>query len=446
VLVGGGDWDPPAIRSHPDHDQVVAHPGLLPQLIEQGRELFTAKFTEADGAGRPAATGDSKPTPRSAANAVAMTRTAGPDAMACDSCHNQPTTGGSGDFAANVFVGAHFSDPPTVRIDRETTNERNTIGLFGSGLIELLAREMTAELSTRRAKGLAEAARQRAAVRIPLSAKGISFGAIVAQPDGTIDAKDLAGVDYDLVVRPFGVKGIAASLREFSIAALNQHHGMEAVERFGWERTGLRDFDGDGVEEEVSVGQVTALVVFQAQLPAPRQVLDADARQRDVEMLGREVFGQVGCTSCHIPSLPLSDLVFREPSPFNRPGSITPRDVSGTVDVDLTAANGGDHAVHAYTDLKRHNLCDAKIRHFCNEERRQDNVATELFLTAKLWDAATSAPYGHRGDLRTLSAAILNHGGEASRQREAFLALPENQKRAVIAFLRTLGRPGPPAP
>jgi cytochrome c peroxidase len=369
-----------------------------------------------------------------------MTRTAGPDAMACDSCHNQPATGGSGDFAANVFVGAHFSDPPTTRTDLETTNERNTTGLFGSGLIELLAREMTVELAAQRAEALAEAARQRTAVKMALSAKGVSFGAIVALPDGTIDAAELAGVDYDLVVRPFGVKGIAASLREFSIAAMNQHHGMQAIERFGWERTGLRDFDADGVEEELSVGQVTALVVFQAQLPAPRQAFDADARTRDAETLGGEVFAQIGCTSCHVPSLPLSDLVFREPGPFNRPGAVIPRDVSGTVGVDLAAANGGGHAVKAYTDLKRHNLCDAEIRHFCNEERRQDNVATELFLTAKLWDAASSAPYGHRGDLRTLSAAIVNHGGEARPQREAFLALPENQKRAVIAFLRTLGR------
>jgi CxxC motif-containing protein (DUF1111 family) len=64
-----------------------------------------------------------------------------------------------------------------------------------------------------------------------------------------------------------------------------------------------------------------------------------------------------------------------------------------------------------------------------------------LFLTAKLWDVATSAPYGHRGDLRTLSQAILSHGGEARPQREAFLRLPDEDKRALIAFLRTLGRP-----
>jgi CxxC motif-containing protein (DUF1111 family) len=96
--------------------------------------------------------------------------------------------------------------------------------------------------------------------------------------------------------------------------------------------------------------------------------------------------------------------------------------------------------LEAYSDLKRHNLCDNEIRHFCNEKRKQDNVDVELFLTSKLWDVATSAPYGHRGDLATLSETILAHGGEARKQREAFLALPDDEKRELIAFLLSLGR------
>jgi hypothetical protein len=50
------NWDPPAIGVHPDHNQVAADPRLLPQLIAEGRQLFEAKFNEADGAGRPGAT------------------------------------------------------------------------------------------------------------------------------------------------------------------------------------------------------------------------------------------------------------------------------------------------------------------------------------------------------------------------------------------------------
>ena len=431
-------WDPPAVRVFPDHDEVASKPALLPEFVRQGKELFEAKFNELDGAGRPGATGDSKPTPRSPEHDVGLTRSAGPDAMSCASCHNQPAVGGSGDFVANAFVGAHFTDPPTNRIDTEVTNERNTTSVFGAGWIEILAREMTEELKALRDEALQEAATLSRDVRKRLSAKGVDFGAIVARPDGTVSADQLVGVDYDLVVRPFGVKGVAASLREFTIAALNQHHGIQAIERFGWEKTGRRDFDLDGVENEFSVGQLSALVVFQAQLPAPPQTFSKDPGLRKIEREGQKLFGQIGCATCHIPAIKVKRSVFQEPNPFNRPGAITPDDIEGTVEIDL----GKEFiTVRAYTDLKRHNLCDDEVNHFCNENHKQDNVDTGLFLTAKLWDLAVSAPYGHRGDLRTISGAILAHGGEAREQRLRFERLKDSEKKALIAFLLTLGRP-----
>jgi hypothetical protein len=360
--------------------------------------------------------------------------------MACSSCHNQPGIGGSGDFVANVFVGAHFSDPPTRSIASDVTNERNTIGLFGSGLVEIAAREMTTELMGQREDARRRALKSGQDELIRLQSKGVSFGTLLVHPDGSFDASGLEGVDYGLVVRPFGVKGIAASLREFSIAALNQHHGIQAIERFGWERTGFRDFDLDGVENEFSIGQLTALVAFQASLPPPRQKLSNDNVMRTRELAGGELFRNVGCADCHVPKLPITSNVFLEPNPYNRPGAIRPDDVGGVVRIPVQGTDHQELYLEAYSDLKRHNLCDDEIRHFCNEERKQDNVDLELFLTAKLWDAATSAPYGHRGDLTTLSEAILAHGGEARKQREAFLELADDDKRKLIQFLLSLGR------
>jgi Di-haem oxidoreductase, putative peroxidase len=360
--------------------------------------------------------------------------------MACSSCHNQPAIGGSGDFVANVFVGAHFSDPPTQSIASNVTNERNTIGLFGSGQVEIAAREMTTDLMGQREDARRRALKSGHDVLIGLQSKGVNFGTLLVHPDGSFDASGLEGIDYGLVVRPFGVKGIAASLREFSIGALNQHHGIQAIERFGWERTGFRDFDLDGVENEFSIGQLTALVAFQASLPPPRQKLSDDHVLRTRELAGGEIFRNIGCADCHIPMLPIASTVFLEPNPYNRPGAIRPADVEGVVRIPIQSA--GQHGLYleAYSDLKRHNLCDDEIRHFCNEKRKQDNVDLELFLTAKLWDVATSAPYGHRGDLATLSETILAHGGEARKQREAFLELPDDEKRKLIEFLLSLGR------
>lgn len=428
-------WDPPAIRWFPDHEVVAANVDLVPLLVEQGRELFETRFNEIDGAGRPGATGDSKPTPRPTQNDAGLIRTSGPDASACSSCHNQPASGGSGDFVANAFVGAHFADPPSLTIELESTSERNTTSLFGSGLIEAVAAEMTTELQAARDGALSEAERRGVEVRIDVVAKGVAFGFLVARPDGTLGADRLEGVDYDLVVRPFGVKGIAASLREFTIAALNQHHGMQAIERFGWEKTGRRDFDLDGVEEEISIGQLTALVIFQATLPPPERRVSV---ARSPEAAGQALFHQIGCASCHIPALPLTARSHREPNRYNRPGAVRPRDAT-VIETQLIFGQVDAGVVAAYTDLKRHDLCDSEVHHFCNEHRKQDNVATGLFLTAKLWDLALSAPYGHRGDLRTVSAAILAHGGEARSQRRAFMELTEDDKRAVVAFLLSLG-------
>jgi cytochrome c peroxidase len=426
--------DPPAARAVPDHE-LIGSPGYpVERAIADGKELFRTKFNLADGAGRPEATGDSKPTPRVSAG-FAFQRIAGPDANSCAGCHNEPRIGGSGDFAANVFVGAHLSDPLTLSTASDVTNERNTVTMFGSGVVERIAREMTEDLHALRAKAVREAAAGGQAVTMALRAKTTPYGSITAYPDGYVDYKALEGVDYDLIVRPFGVKGVAASLREFTTFALNQHHGIQAVERFGWERTGRRDFDEDGKELEFTIGQVTALVLFQAALPIPNR---SDPPSPPAP--GAALFRSIGCAACHTPRTALRSPVFTEPGPFNRPGAMSSRDTDHLVafPLDVPTDDGGPF-VEMYSDLKRHRMCDEEVRHFCNERRRQDNVHLELFMTPRLWDLATSAPYCHRGDCTTLTEAILDHGGEARPAREAFRRIPDDQQRELVAFLRSLG-------
>ncbi len=411
-----------------------------------GRKLFRTAFNIHDGAGRPNSTGDSKPTIRVTRDLQLFQRIAGPDANSCAGCHNQPIVGGAGDFAANVFVGAHFTDPPATAISGTITNERNTLSIFGAGAIEMVAREMTSELQNQR-----DAARMRVAIthsdeKVRLEAKGVTFGYLTVRSDGTYSADEIEGIDSDLIVKPFGVKGVAVSIREFTNFALNQHHGIQPEERFGWARTGVHDFDGDGVESEFTIGQVTALTVYQASLPPPRRVPYSDPQRARLAQLGERRFGDVGCTSCHRPFLPLRSAWVFEPSPFNRPGSIVPTDVAGQIAVPIPAETGsgvyrtveGEVRVQAFSDLKRHVICDSEDPYYCNERIRQDFVPTDQFLTAKLWDVGSSAPYGHRGDLTTISEAIIHHSGEARRARRAFLALPDEDKRAIILFLKSL--------
>src|SRR5207302_1569066 len=141
----------------------------LHKLIEHGQKLFTANWTIEEGGGRPLTKGtgvrltDSKDPlvfPRN------FNRISAPDANSCAGCHAQPfgIPGGGGDIVANVFVlGQRFDFMTFDHLDFLRTkgcvdelgrpvlaqtfaNSRATIGMFGSGYIEMVARQITRDL------------------------------------------------------------------------------------------------------------------------------------------------------------------------------------------------------------------------------------------------------------------------------------------------------------
>ena len=201
-VASGGSWDERVFASHLDFDAIAAAgPSALPALIDRGRELFKAKFTTADGAGRPKATQAIIPTKRKSGVNPPFSRTSGPDSNSCFGCHNDPIEGGSGDNVANVFVSEGFESAQFDNIDPSFSSERHTIALTGSGLVELLAREMTADLQAIRAAAIAEACATGKDARADLVTKGVRFGSIVAHPDGIVDLDAIDGVDSDLIDR-----------------------------------------------------------------------------------------------------------------------------------------------------------------------------------------------------------------------------------------------------
>lgn len=417
------------------------------ELVDTGRSWFTAKFTRAEGVGRPGATGAIIPTAADPTGLPVFFRTAGSDSNSCRACHNDPVVGGAGDFNSNAFVSEGFSDADFDSVDPQFSNERGTTALNGSGLVELLAREMTRDLRLQRAEAAAKARRTGQVVQVKLQTKGVGFGTIQVQPDGIIDVSQLEGVDQDLIVRPFSQKGVFTSIRQFTVNALNGHHGMQAVERFGARWTGVDDFDRDGVSDEVWPGDITAMVAFQATLPPPRQVLPIAAARRAAAEAGEKLFTDVGCASCHMLSLPLESAVFSEPNPYNPAGNLRVQDVARPMYFDLASvatASGlktdaqGRLLVPLFSDLKRHVIADFETPHFANEQLAQRFVNRDEFLTSRLWGVGNTAPYGHRGDLTTLSEVILNHGGEAKAVRQAYETLDDDKRAQVIEFLISL--------
>jgi hypothetical protein len=90
---------------------------------------------------------------------------------------------------ANVFVLAQALDPVTDSVDGAFSNERNTPGMFGAGAIEMLAREMSAELAMIRQEARQAAAATGVEQTRDLVAKGVHFGAITVLPDGRVDPR-----------------------------------------------------------------------------------------------------------------------------------------------------------------------------------------------------------------------------------------------------------------
>lgn len=419
----------------------------LATLTATGEALFGAHFTALDGVGRPQATQAIDPTRRKHPREQVFFRTAGPDAGSCAACHNQPVIGGAGDFVANVFASEGFESADFDSLDPQFSSERGTNHLFGAGLVELLAREMSLELQSVRSQALSEARATGSAVRLRLEAKGVDFGHISAEPDGSVNLDELDGVDTDLVIRPFSQKGVMTSLRQFTINALNQHHGMQADERFGARWTGTDDFDGDGKSREISSADISAMVAWQATLPAPVQMIPEAAGWTEAAESGEASFSDFGCTVCHRPALPLESLSFADPGPFDLAGTFNERQVGAKAVYNIALMDWasslprdeeGRVLVPLFGDLKRHAMTDNQIDALGNELLSQRFVDRNIFQTAELWGVGSTQPYGHRNDFSTLDEIILAHGGNGRKARDAYAAASDAERSALIAFLKTL--------
>ncbi|MDA1096625.1 MAG: hypothetical protein O3B84_05155 [Chloroflexi bacterium] len=451
VVAGSGFeriGDVPTISIHTNQREIEDGRLPLKVVVNRGRALFTASFNTLDGAGRPTTTGGMEQRDRQEFPDN-FNRISGPDSNSCVGCHNLPGIGGGGDNVANVFVlaqqrpfvtfGAENGDDQSALTLKLVGNERNTVGMFGSGYIELLAREMTFDLQSIREGAIQEAQRSGQPVTRALVAKGVSFGQIAALPDGTLDTTGVEGVDADLVIKPFHQKGAVVSLREFSVNAANHHHGLQSSERFG---DGV-DADGDGVVDELTRGDITALTLFQALLPPPTVVEPVGRAARQAVIRGRDLFSATGCVACHMPALPLYSTIFAEPGPFNPPLILQAGESGTSYAVDLakkapvhgaSVDASGILWVPVFTDLKRHAMGPI----LDNEEIEQNGIPTDVWLTRKLWGFASEPPFLHHGRATLISEAVLAHGGEAQDARDRYAALPEADRNAIVEFLKTL--------
>lgn len=473
----------------------------LTELIDYGKRVFTAPFTVQEGAGRPMSKGTGAPISDPSSPLVFprnFDRISSPEANACSGCHNAPVVGAGGDRVTEVFVLAQRFDHLTFDHSdgialrgaadesgkfvtmENATNDRKTIGMNGSGFLEMVARQMTADL-----QAIAAATPPGSSSR--LATKGVSFGILTHYGNGTWNTSQVSGLPApslkttgatppSLLILPYHQAGAVVSLRQFTNNAMNHHHGMQSEERFGLGT----DPDGDGFTNELTTADLTAISIFQATLPVPGRVIPNDPAVERAVLLGERLFDQIGCNHCHMDALPLTagnnpglpgqpGWIYFEPNPYNPatgPNSpnlrLGPADYPHTapaLTVDLTSEQlppphlkpnaQGVVIVPAYTDLKLHDISassDPKTDPECEPlDQNQPSGSPAFFagnckfLTRKLWGFYNQGgAFMHHGKFTTAREAVEAHNGEALAERQAFDALSSDQRDSLIEFLKSL--------
>lgn len=284
-------------------DAIVSGRLSLEDIQQQGRDLFATPFNKFDGFGDgpmnpedPIATGG-RPTLQGNGSFL---RVNGLDAQSCAECHAIVSTatvpftfglGGVGGANTNVIARPTLIDSADgLGVGSATFDGRfiNPPFVFGAGGVELLGKEMTAELQQ-----LKTVAEENPGTDVELLTKGVLFGVIRFDKD-RFDTSRVEGVDDDLVVRPFGRKGEFTTTREFAVGAMAFHFGMQPVELVGADV----DADGDGFVNEILVGELSALSIFMTTLETPRETV----RSNDTPQ-GETLFQDIGCAACHVPLL-----------------------------------------------------------------------------------------------------------------------------------------------
>ncbi|TMB09966.1 MAG: hypothetical protein E6J71_27375 [Deltaproteobacteria bacterium] len=425
-----------------DAKRIAAGQVCLAELADRGQLLFEHEYDFPDGLGG----GASATAPAGPFRRVQQGLFGGPETISCPSCHWIGGPNGAGAETDNAFLQG----------DGERTgsgDQRNPPALVALGVVQALAHEMSRDLQKERADLVREAAHAGAGREARLTTKGVDFGVLRATPKGEIDASGIRGVDTDLVVKPFGWKGTAATFADFASEALQVHMGIQSDELLA---TSSRDVvgagkdpadpDGDGVRGELGRGPFTTMMAHLAllelpivepliqnrQLPAAAHALlppTTTSFAGDFQR-GREQFRALGCASCHVPMLVLE-------SPMVAIEGMPPIDLSREM---RRPALTYEPALHGYpvwlfSDLKRHDL--GKTNAALHVQR---GVALNEYLTPRLWGVADSAPYLHDGRAPSFDYAIAGHDGEGAAARAAFAALPFEEKGPLRVYLMSLRR------
>jgi hypothetical protein len=405
--------------------------------VRRGRQLFQRKFTHLQGQG-----------PNEKDGVGDINNDLGIGAGLSDSCalcHGRPR--GSAGAGGNVVT---------------RPDSRDAGHLFGLGLKEMLADEITTDLRSIRDLAVILAQQMKHPVTLKLLSKGIRYGSITGNPDGSVDTSKVQGVDAELRVKPFFAEGSTISIREFVVGALHNEMGMEAsadpdllkasaggrvVTPSGMVLDGSKDkISAPPTPDDQNGNEVDPAIVDHLEFYLLNYFKPAHSQQNATTDRGRKVFQRVGCTSCHVTDLTINHdrRVADVETVYDPVKGIfnTLFATATTLDQEVDDGSGLPHlkiplgnsfvVKDILTDFKRHDLGPNFY------ERNWDGTLQTQFLTRPLWGVASTGPYGHDGRSMTLNDVILRHGGEAQASRDKYARLNSNEQVALQTFLNSL--------
>ena len=327
------------------------------------------------------------------------------NAERCSDCHDQPVTGGGGIQRVRVLKATRFAD-----------GRCDLLHEVGGDNIQRRATDLLKAHGMGPEEVPAEATETALMTAPPL----FGLGLVEAVPEAVLeewadpDDRDGDGISGRLPRLPggraarFGRKGDASSVEGFVDTALRFELGFTTHLHPGEEpRNGVptppeADPMPDPEIDAQTLGHLSDYIRFLA-APAPEPGLSDAAR--DTVARGAALFGQIGCSSCHRQELrtgPSSTMALAE------------------------------RVIRPYSDLLLHDLGE-ELADVCGAD-----AAPRELRTAPLWGLRHRARLLHDGRAGDVTTAIRAHGGEATAARDAFLALPEEARRAVIRFLGSL--------
>ena len=167
---------------------------------------------------------------------------------------------------------------------------------------------------------------------------------------------------------------------------------------------------GGGPDGPEVSAEALDLVTFYARnlaVPARRDIDDPEV------LRGKRMFHEARCTACHTPKFVTRRLPDQPAQSFQ--------------------------LIWPHTDLLLHDMGEGLADH-----RPEGRATGREWRTAPLWGVGMTARVSghtyflHDGRARNLLEAVLWHGGEAAPMRDAVIAMPPEDRAALIRFLESL--------